>query len=101
MLKLTPEAVREKLRSVEDPEMHMNIIDLGLVYGVKVDKGMVVINMTLTSPACPVGPFIVSAVEDAVKKVAGVKGVSVNIVWEPVWSVDKLSDEAKLELGIN
>ncbi len=75
-------------------------MDLGLVYGVKVDKGMVVVDMTLTSPSCPVGPFIISEAENAVKKLPGVAGVVINIVWEPLWSPDRMSDEAKVELGI-
>ena len=101
MGELTKELVMEKLKEVTDPEMHVNIIDLGLVYDVKIDKGMVVINMTLTSPACPVGPLILESVEENVKKIEGVTGVTVNIVWEPMWSPDRISEEAKMELGIN
>ena len=91
----------EKLREVTDPEMHVSIVELGLVYEVKIDKGMVIVDMTLTSPACPVGPFIVESVEESVKRVEGVEGVVVNVVWEPLWGPDKMSDEAKMELGIN
>lgn len=101
MAELTKEAVMEKLREVNDPEMHVNIVELGLVYEVKIDKGMVIIDMTLTSPACPVGPFIIESAEECVKKLEGVTGVVVNVVWEPLWSPDKMSDEAKMELGIN
>ncbi|MBI2581060.1 metal-sulfur cluster assembly factor [Candidatus Woesearchaeota archaeon] len=97
---LSKEAVFEQLRQVEDPELHYNIVDLGLIYGVRIDQGMVVIDMTFTSPMCPVGPFIVSKVEEVVKKLSGVTGVTINIVWEPLWSPDRMSDEAKVALGI-
>ena len=100
MAELTKESVMEKLKEVTDPEMHVNIIDLGLVYDVAIDKGMVVVTMTLTSPACPVGPMILDAVEETVKAIEGVKGVSIEIVWDPPWSPDRMSDEAKMELGI-
>ncbi|MBI2137387.1 DUF59 domain-containing protein [Candidatus Woesearchaeota archaeon] len=98
--RLSADAVRNALRDVADPEMRVNIIDLGLVYGVKIDKGIVGIEMTLTSPACPVGPLILEAVEGCVMKLPGVKKVSIDIVWEPPWSIDKVSEEARLELGI-
>ena len=96
----TKEAVIEKLKQVEDPEIRYNIVDLGLVYDVKIDKGMVVVDMTLTSPSCPVGPYIISEVENTVKKMADVTGVTVDIVWEPLWSPGRMSDEAKVALGI-
>ncbi len=97
---LSKDAVFEQLRQVEDPEIRYNIVDLGLVYDARIDNGMVVIDMTLTSPACPVGPYIISEAETAVKKLPGVTGVVVNIVWEPLWSPARMSDEAKVALGI-
>lgn len=97
---LTKEAVLEQLKQVEDPEIRYNIVDLGLVYDVRIDKGMIVVDMTLTSPSCPVGPWIISEAENAVKKLPGVTGVTINIVWEPLWSPDRMSDEAKVGLGI-
>ena len=97
---LTKDSVLEQLKQVEDPEIRYNIVDLGLVYDVKVDKGMVVVVMTLTSPTCPVGPYIISEVENTVKKLPGVTGVTVEIVWEPLWSPDRMSDEAKVALGV-
>ena len=100
MVKLSKEVVMGKLKGVTDPEMHINIIDLGLVYDVKVDKGMVVVVMTLTSPACPVGPMILDAVEQTVKKIKEVKGVNVEITWEPAWTPERMSEEARMELGI-
>ena len=99
-LDLTKESVLEQLKQVEDPEIHYNIVDIGLIYDVRIDEGMVVVNMTLTSPACPVGPYIIAEVENVVKKMVGVTGVTVNVVWEPLWGPDKMSDEAKVELGV-
>lgn len=100
MPQLTRESVLNQLKQVEDPEIRCNIVDLGLVYDVRIDKGMVVIDMTLTSPTCPVGPWIISEAENAVKKLEGVTGVTINIVWEPLWSPERMSDEAKVTLGI-
>ena len=100
MAELSKETVLNELKSVTDPEMHINVVDLGLIYDVKIDKGMVVVIMTLTSPACPVGPFILDSIEEVVKKMEKVEGVNVEIVWDPPWNPDKMSEEAKLELGI-
>ncbi|MBI2145659.1 DUF59 domain-containing protein [Candidatus Woesearchaeota archaeon] len=100
MAKLTEQGVLAQLKKVEDPEIHYNIVDLGLVYGVRIDGGMVVVDMTLTSPTCPVGPFIISEVESTVRKLPGVAGVTVNIVWEPLWSPERMSDEARVALGV-
>lgn len=97
---LTKEAIMEQLKQVEDPEIRYNIVDIGLVYEVKIDGGMVIIDMTLTSPTCPVGPYIISEAESAVKKLPGVTGVTINIVWEPLWGPERMSDEAKVALGI-
>ncbi len=101
MPELTKDAVLKKLEEVKDPEMSISIVALGLVYGVKIEKGLVIIDMTLTSPACPVGPLIIESVEESVKKIPGVKGVTVNLVWDPPWSTDRMSEETKTELGIN
>ena len=97
---LTKESVMKALRKVTDPEMHLNIVDLGLVYEVKIDKRMVIVDMTLTSPACPVGPFILDAVDRSVRGLKEVEGVTVNIVWNPPWSIERVSEEGKMELGI-
>lgn len=100
MSEITKETVLEQLKQVEDPELHYNIVDLGLIYDVKIDGGMAVIDMTFTSPMCPVGPYIVAKAEEAVKKLSGVTGVTINIVWEPLWGPDRMSEEAKVALGI-
>ncbi len=100
MVAVTKEAVLEQLKHVNDPEIQCSIVDMGLVYDVRIDNGMVAVDMTLTSPACPLGPFIISEVENAVKKIPCVKGVAVNIVWEPLWSPERMSEEARIALGI-
>jgi metal-sulfur cluster biosynthetic enzyme len=92
--------VWEALSQVMDPELHMNIVSLGLVYGVEIRGGDVDVEITLTSPGCPYGPQLLYAVEQTVRTVDGVKEVSLNVVWEPPWGPDKMSEEARLELGL-
>jgi len=98
----TEEEVREALKTVEDPEIHIDVINLGLIYGVKVSEaGDVEIKMTLTSPFCPVGPEMVASAEEAASSVPGVKSAKVEIVFAPPWDPVKMaSDEAKDKLGI-
>ncbi len=92
--------ILEALREVYDPEIPVNIYDLGLIYDVNVDEdGMVDIEMTLTSPACPVAGILPGQVEQKVREVPGVADVTVELVWEPAWSMDRMSEEARLELG--
>ncbi|MFN3613671.1 MAG: SUF system Fe-S cluster assembly protein [Rubrimonas sp.] len=87
-------------RTVFDPEIPVNIYDLGLVYRIVIDdEGAVEIQMTLTAPGCPVAGEMPGWVADAVEPLPGVKSVNVELVWEPPWGMDKLSDEARLELG--
>src|SRR3954464_9164435 len=83
--------VRLALRKVKDPELNLNIVDLGLVYDIVADDtGKVDIDMSLTSPGCPAGPQIMGDVEKAVKAVAGVTHVGLNLVWNPMWSPDRI-----------
>lgn len=93
--------VREALKSVVDPELRINIVDLGLVYDVREEKGAVEVEMTLTSPGCPLAGMIDTAVKEAVGKIKGVKKVSVELTWNPPWTQDMMSDEAKAELGFD
>lgn len=90
----------QALDEVYDPELQMSIVTLGLVYGVAVQEGRVDIEMTLTSPGCPYGPELVRVVELAVRSVEGVKEVAVNVVWEPPWGPHKMTEEARLDLGL-
>ena len=102
---IQPEAIREALidalRQVFDPEIPVNIYDLGLIYRLEVDdQGRVGVDMTLTAPACPVAGAMPKLVETAVLDVPGVRSAEVALVWDPPWSVDRISDEAKLQLGL-
>jgi len=95
------DGVIEALKEIYDPEIPVNIYDLGLIYGVDVtDGGHVVVTMTLTTPHCPVAESMPGEVELRVGSVPGVGVAEVNLVWDPPWDPQKLSDEAKLELGM-
>lgn len=91
----------EKLQTVYDPEIPVNIYDLGLIYDVIVnDDATVQIDMTLTTPGCPVAQYFPSTVQMKVMEVEGVKDVKVDLVWAPPWDQNMISDAAKLELGL-
>ena len=93
--------VIEVLRNVFDPEIPVNIYELGLIYEINVDpSGSVVVQMTLTSPNCPVAQSLPEEVQAKVKSVHGVTDAKVEIVWEPPWDPAKMSDAAKLQLGM-
>ena len=94
--------VIEALRTVFDPEIPVNIYDLGLVYELEVDEdeGRVAIRMTLTAPGCPVAQTFPSIVEDVVRSVEGVSDATVDLVWEPPWSRERMSEAARLQLGL-
>ncbi len=95
------EAVIEALKSIYDPEIPVNIYDLGLIYDVRVDAdGDAVIDMTLTTPNCPVAESMPAEVEMRVLSVPGIRDAEVKLVWEPSWDPSKMSDEARLELGM-
>ena len=95
------EGVIAALKEIYDPEIPVNIYDLGLIYGVDVtDDGHTVVTMTLTTPHCPVAESMPGEVELRVGAVPGVGDVEVNLVWDPPWDPQKMSDEAKLELGM-
>ena len=92
--------VREALRSVEDPEAGMSIVDLGLVYAVEVTEGKVRVQMTKTSPACPVAPYLVDESTAAIRAVAPEgTDVQVDLVWDPPWTPDRMSPEAQSRFG--
>lgn len=93
--------VIETLRDCYDPEIPVNVYDLGLIYGVEVDAtGKVSIQMTLTSPACMMAEMIPIQIKNAVERMAGVASADVEVVWDPPWDMSKMSDEAKLELNL-
>ena len=90
-----------EIRKIYDPEIPVNIYELGLIYKIEVDdKNKVNIDMTLTSPNCPVAESLPNQVKDNIMKVEGVSDVNLNLVWEPPWDKDKMSEAAKLELNI-
>lgn len=98
---VTETAVRDVLRNVIDPEIQYNILDLGLIYDVKVlEDQSVGIQMTLTSPACPFGPMIIHDVRESCLSV-GAADVQIDLVWQPPWSPERMTDEAKLDLGFD
>lgn len=95
------EAVIEALKDIYDPEIPVNIYDLGLIYGVDLDsEGGVAITMTLTTPHCPVAESMPGEVELRVGAVPGIRDAEVNLVWDPPWDPARMSDEARLELGM-
>ncbi len=95
----TRESVYEKLKTVMDPELHVNIVDLGLVYQVEVADKKIRVTMTLTTPGCPLAPEIDRLVREALKPM-GEYEVDLELVWEPAWSKERMSEEAKLKLGM-
>ena len=94
------EAVIDALKDIYDPEIPVNIYDLGLVYNVEISNAHAVVTMTLTTPNCPVAESMPGEIEMRVGAVPGVGSAEVNLVWEPAWDPQKMSDEAKLELGM-
>jgi len=96
MSKVTGEQIRASLKQCMDPEIPISIVDLGLIYGIDIsEKNDVDIKMTMTTKGCPLHDTMVEDVKRYTRKVAGVNNVNVNIVWDPPWSMDKISDEAK------
>ncbi len=94
------ESVIDALKEIFDPEIPVNIYDLGLIYNVEIDEGHVLVTMTLTTPHCPVAESMPGEVELRVGAVPGVGDAEVNLVWDPPWSPQNMSDEARLELGM-
>jgi metal-sulfur cluster biosynthetic enzyme len=96
---VSEDQVKLALRRVKDPDLQLNIIDLGLVYGIAVDGSTVKIDMTLTSPACPSGPELMTNAENEVKSLPGVEKVQVNLVWMPFWTPEKMEPRVRAYLG--
>ena len=95
------EKIREALKKVIDPELGVSIVDLGLIYDVRYEAGEAEIEMTLTSPGCPLAPVIDKMVREAMRDVPEVKRVTVELVWDPPWSTGAMSEELRAELGID
>ena len=93
--------VIEEIKKIFDPEIPVNIYELGLIYKIEVDnKNKVKVDMTLTSPNCPVAESLPNEVKNSIKNIEGVSDVDLNLVWEPPWDKDKMSEAAKLELNL-
>jgi metal-sulfur cluster biosynthetic enzyme len=98
---VTEEQVLDVLRTVYDPEIPINVVDLGLIYGLEITEGGdVSVRMTMTTPQCPLGSYIVEATEQAIRGVAGVGAVHVELVFDPPWDVSMIKEEAAREAGI-
>jgi metal-sulfur cluster biosynthetic enzyme len=97
---VSEDQVKLALRRVKDPELNLNIVDLGLVYGIRVDGTQVNVDMTLTSPACPSGPEIIGGVEKEIRELAGVEDVQTNIVWTPFWTPERIEPRVRAYLGL-
>ena len=97
---LNQDAVRNALRQVKDPELDMNIVDLGLVYDVEIDEGDVRVSMTLTSPGCPAGPMITNDAYRVLRALDGVKDVNIDIVWEPYWTPERIDPKIRALMGL-
>jgi metal-sulfur cluster biosynthetic enzyme len=98
---LTQDSVMDALRQVNDPELGINLVDMGLIYGVEIEGGKVQIDMTLTTPGCPMHSFIARQAWQAVSNVPGVTDTKVRVVWEPRWTPERLSPAARAKLGLN
>jgi metal-sulfur cluster biosynthetic enzyme len=96
---LDEDSVRAALRRVKDPELNLNIVDLGLVYSIAVAGPKVSIDMSLTSPGCPSGPEIMTAAEQQIRSLDGVEDVAVNLVWDPMWSPDRIEPRIRAYMG--
>jgi len=97
---LSEEVARNALRQVKDPELDLNIIDLGLVYGIDVEDGDVRVTMTLTSPGCPAGPMITNDAYRVLRSLEGVKDVNIDIVWEPYWTPERIDPKVRALMGL-
>ena len=98
---ITKEDVLEALKDVYDPEIPVNIVDLGLVYNVQVEDDEVEVDMTLTAQACGMGPYIAQQAEWRIAEIEDVEDVMVNLVWDPPWSPERITDDGKKLLGID
>ena len=96
---LSEDQVKLALRRVKDPDLNLNILDLGLVYGIRVEGSVVAIDMTLTSPGCPSGAEIMADAEKHLRALPGVSDVSINLVWSPFWSPDRIEPRVRAYLG--
>ena len=98
---VTAEEVREALKNVFDPEIPVNVVDLGLIYDVQVDEGNIMVQMTLTAPGCGMGPMIAQQAEWAISELEGVEDVQVEMTFDPPWTPELISEDGKKLLGLD
>jgi len=98
-MEITDTSIRSCLESVIDPELGVNVVDLGLIYNIKIEQGKISIDMTLTTPGCPLAGMLAGSAEQAVREAFPDTDVEVSLVWDPPWTPDMLSSEAKEQLG--
>lgn len=100
-MNITTDKVRSCLESVIDPELGINVVDLGLIYNIQIEGNKISVDMTLTTPGCPMAGMLAGSVEQAVREAFAEADVEVSLVWDPPWTPDRLSSEAKEQLGYN
>lgn len=100
MKELTKDNVIEVLRTIYDPEIPVNILDLGLIYEISISDSDVCIKMTFTSPTCPMMEDLLQQVKDSVESISGGREVKVELVWDPPWDLSRMSEEARLDLDL-
>jgi len=96
---ITPDLVKLALRRVKDPEVNLNIVDMGLIYDVRISGNDVAVDMSLTTPACPSGPEIMKEAEDELKGIDGIGNVELNLVWSPPWGPQRIEPRVRAYLG--
>ena len=96
---VSADQVKAALRKVKDPELNLNIVDLGLIYGIAVEGAKVNIDMSLTSPGCPSGPEIMTDAEQQIRSIPGVADVAMNLVWSPPWTPERIEPRVRAYLG--
>ncbi len=97
---ITEDQAREALKQIVDPEIGLNIVDLGLVYDIDIDDATVNVRMTLTSPGCPVGPQLLNGSKAVLEDLEGVEEVNIELVWEPFWTPERVAPEYRALLGL-
>ena len=97
---VTEDQVRDALRTVKDPELNLNVVDLGLVYDIQIEDGTVYVTMTLTSPGCPAGPQILYGAKQAVESLEGVERAEIELTWTPFWTPERIDPKLRATLGL-
>ena len=93
------EDILDELRNILDPELQLSIVDLGLIYRVEVGKDRIEIDYTLTTPGCPEGPIIEQEIRDTLEDITDIRNIRLNLVWEPMWGPEQMSEELRVSLG--